>query len=499
MVLVNPLPLKMEPFPNVSFIDVDGSGNQEFLERTLKNHGRMRDQFQNYSSSAPDQPHNYILCNIIAKYFNSTLITYPHPHGGHETVKNYTSWFPLILTDVLSTAGSHQIKYIWDSFYPPNGTMKTPLSELPTFIKKSNYVMNFAYCSFTRQQLQSTWNFSIFSNPFDMWTWLVLVLIILLVSWLVSRLNHRNFFVTFLSALATLLDNEMTHIFHSKLYVLWLFTSLLIFDLYLGAITSQVIAPPEEAYFTKLADLERNNFTLVFPNPGYFREINQTLAKMETNLHPPQKIKVIKELLKTSNIINFDGGNFIKAIAETPSTAAFLWWPHAIFVATRAIDHNIRLKGILRRKKCFVGKDMFRAGEVFVAFIPPGSVRIGRVFQELLAFGIVQWWEQEYYGLLQSARVQDRARVKSWTRLAKEETSVEALKMKGKPVIIFFLWILCLINCFAFFLIEKYGYFCRLTWGGVSNLVSEINLGVARVYKSSFVVLSIASKLHRTS
>lgn len=88
-----------------------------------------------------------------------------------------------------------------------------------------------------------------------------------LVAYFVSNSTRRGFSTTFISSLAALLDNHTRHLETSKVHLLWVFTTILIVDIYSGSITSEVIAPPDDIQFTKTGKLKAENYIIIFP--GY--------------------------------------------------------------------------------------------------------------------------------------------------------------------------------------------------------------------------------------
>lgn len=433
----------MFPFPKFMHIDIYGRGNQTDLDDTLKYHGRLRDQYCCYQSKIPDNPIDYIIGNIIATYFNATLITFEHAEVKNSSKFSFPSMYPTIYPFQVT----FKAERIWKRYSSLNNS-----PELPAIFKRHQDDNNFAYCSIQRSKFGSTWDFTIFTDPFDIWTWLILLFLLVVVSKLVSISSHYDFFTTFMSALAALLDNEMTRVVNSKLYVLWLFTTFLIFDFYSGAITSQVIAPPENVWMTKISQLEQHNYTIIFPNQLYANSFRESVKILNRNKHVNENLKVVTRLAEKLKIVNFRGGFFFRALVEQDQVAALQWWPYAMFAATQSND--ILQKRNERHKKCIVGKEMFNTGEKFYVVTPPGSARVASMFQILQASGIFHRWNDEYHKMLQSTRVQDRARIKSRTELVKDETTIDILKVEGKVVTIFLLWAFCLGICLLSFVRE---------------------------------------------
>lgn len=436
-------------------IDAFGLGNQTQMEYILHHRGRIRDQFTSNLSERADFILNYVLANILAQITNTTLITNDH-HLADKYSCNNSSPHSRILPIVKSFGGMLQAGNIWNCSRLHNSSKTNLISrppELPLFIRNGPRAFNFAYCLDLQKTLISSWNFTIFTDPFDVWTWVVLISLLFLVSWLVSFSSQREFVPTFMSALAALLDNEMVHVQNSKLYVLWLFTTLLIFDFYSGAITSQLIVPPEETLLSRFADLERNNFTIIFNHKGLQKSVQATVHQLTSGKFIQRNAIPLILLAKNSKVMDAESGKFFPAFTSGKRVAIIANWAHVMWYAAECNKH-IATRRSRNNKKCHVGKELLDAGPNFIAFIPPGNKRLAEAFRDLITAGIVQMWRQECDGIYHSRRVQDRVRVKTQTSIAKDETTVEALRMEGRLVTIFLLWILGLAICSILFAYE---------------------------------------------
>lgn len=431
--------------------------SQYWLEDTLLHYSKFRDP---YNTSTPCFfAIAYILGSIVAKHLNLTLIA----EGNPILISQGNLLHPRMLRDVqvFGYTGRQQLNKVWERFYR-NVSYKTHSKEMPEFVLTDPRFFNFALCSVLKRKSDSNWKFSIFTDPFDIWTWLVLSVFLLLVTVLVSQSKRRRIFHTFLSVLAALLDNEMSHITKSKLYVLWLFTTLLIFDFYSGAITSQIISPPQPAVMTHLDQLVKNNYSIIFPHKVIANVINFTTAKLVSmkrkDNNAISKFEIISKLLPNSRTVSFENGNqFINVFTTEKQSATLAWSGRAIWAATRGNDHISSENNISKgtKKTCLVGQEKIPAGEVFVGFTPPGSIMLAHIFRRLETSGIVNRWNQESSDLLYFSRVQDRIKFKALSNMFKKADSIERLRMTGKTVTIFLLWTLCLLCCCLTFAWEK--------------------------------------------
>lgn len=442
----------MSQFPRFLFINLLGLGNQGDLEFFLRK-GRLRDQSTEFHQTLPpDFTMNYIVGNLIAEIFNLTLITDTHPLVTNDSGRHWNCCqivvtnFPQLISPVQTFGGLVESLKLWNCFY--NSTvLATDTTEHPVFVKKESYLYNFVYCSVRRTKFESTWNFRIFMDPFDVWTWLALSMLLLWVSTVVSISTRYGLFLTFLSCLASLLDNEMRRFSGSKLYVLWLFATLLIVDFYSGAITSEVIAPPEEIRLTSLSDLEEQNFSLIFPHPNPADEVNISVSRNDEYLYEKENFKILKRLMKRSQVISGLSDLFWETLTGDNPIAAVLGYCYALWFASLGngfISNHISKK--VQNKKCHVGLEMVDVvGERFLVFTPPRSVEMASMFSKLEASGIIPRWDQEAKLLMYAGRVQDRSKVISRTMMAKELETVHKLQLEGKMLTIFYLWALGII------------------------------------------------------
>lgn len=450
----------MEPFLPFLMVDSYGLSSQADLQQILLNHGRLRDQFLSYYRFSPMFAISFITGNIVARYFNATLITNDSPLAKNTLINNSqipTTSHPQILPHVQSFGGLYQVAQVWKLFCSSRNNKN--ISECPALIKQDQIEFNFVYCSLPRKKYDSTWHFRILSDPFDLWTWLVLSSALILVSWVVAVSSDRRYFETFLTVIATLLDNETTRILNSKLYALWLFATLLISDFYSGAITSQVIAPQPEITLTNFSDLHKNNYTLIFPIEMSQQAMLVSITQLSQKTFVNPTTTIISKMLKTSQVFHFQNGKYYTALTGNNRVATVFEWVYAMSaenLGNQHISRNNKANKTLKGKKCYIGKELLNAGEKFIIITSPQSARITGVFQRLFAFGILQRWDEELHGLLHSSRHQDRARVKGKTNLVKQETTVEALRMEGKIKTIFVLWTFCLGICFMAFSRECY-------------------------------------------
>lgn len=431
----------MEPFPK--FIVVDMYTTQTMIDVILQNYTKLTNL---YNFPVPHAfAMTYILGNILARYFNSTLIATDNPNLAHEI----NSAFPRMMGIVHVFSAGFNPRKIWKQFYV-NKAFKMQEHETTEFVVRDSIELNFAYCSVPKDKWNSPWDFFIFTDPFDMPTWFVLSVLLVLVTLIVSYSTGHGILKTFMSTLAALLDNEVTHIVNSKLYVLWLFMTLLIFDFYSGEITSKVTAPPEPEDMTMLSELQDHNYSIIFPYSVAADEIQFTVEQRRRMDCVNRNFEIISKLLPRSRTQSmFVGDGLHKYIARNGQVAAFATWASAMWAATRGSDYIARNKSdkLVTGKTCKIGKHLIPNGEKFVGFTPPGSTQLAKLFRRLQGSGITNRWYQESTEKLHSFRVQDRVKVKGRCSILKEPIPFKPLCMVGKAVSIFLLWVVCLTFC----------------------------------------------------
>lgn len=296
-----------------SFLVIEDSyrmGSQTALDFVLVHRGRLRDLHTLYDLNntnggliVPDIIISCILGSLMAGFLNATLITHDHPSASLENLPEFMSQIEVF-------GGLTSTSQIWDKYYS-NRQLHT---ELPKLIQLASQYHNFAYCSVSQKRWESSWNFSVFTQPFHSYTWVTLCSLLLAISLTISLVSRKYFAMVFLSALAVLLNNEMTQIGNSKLFVLWLLLSVLFVNLYSGKINSHIIAPPEEVTFTSLTDLLENNYTFIFP--GYLTEMGMKfkVSKLAAAEFVTKDVQVVAAMLKTSQSFDFKSMDFVNAL-----------------------------------------------------------------------------------------------------------------------------------------------------------------------------------------
>lgn len=401
--------------------------------------------------------------NIVAKGANATLVAANHPQYEKEikSLPANTRYIPNLR--VCGSAGMN-VADIWGNYRSILESRTNSDRELPVFVARDALAFNYMYCNLIRRKWDSWWDFTIFTDPLDFWNWIFLLLSLILVSLVLSKSHFRsNIFSAFLASLAILLTNNAGDVRNSKLFVIWMMSTLILVNIYSGEITSQIVRPPPENVMTHWNELEENNYTIVF-NGEFIQDImTSTVSILGKNTFAQDNVRVMKRLL--SNILLYPYGDDVerlipKLIDNQRKVAQVSGWPFVMWSATTA-NHVISTKerklpkGKVKSKKCYVGKDLIETGEEYGVFLPPGNAQFAGIYQKLVDAGIVGRWLWEFFAKAYAWRVQDRVRIiNPVTILEEHATTIESMKLEGKSVTIFLLWIFCIVGCVLLFLGE---------------------------------------------
>lgn len=416
---------------------------------------RLRD-FWNLKYGLGFWPVRHIQAGLIADGANATLIT-----NGHCCLKSGdsggVSTYPRILPDArtLGTGGRTPIE-IWRKYF--NNT--SGFQEMPELGLREKLPYSFTYCSAVQKRKgDSIWNFWFLTESFDKWTWLSIALSFILVSLLAhSSLRWRRLSFSFLSGFSVLSPGSVSGNvvkYRSKLFVLWILVSLVLINFYTGRMTSSVIKPPREEVLRTFGDLEKNNFTLIFDQKLAHGFLANTARILTQKLFVPRYIRALSKLLQTS-VVKVDRAWFIKTMATHDKVASTNGWTYALWDAMESTTWISRQS--VKSRKCHVGEELVDSGERYFALLPPRSIKLSKVYQQLLVSGIMQRWEQEDNAMAMPKRIQNHNQVGISDKLALfnvDNNKTHQLRMEGEIVTIFFLWAICIVGSSVWFFVEK--------------------------------------------
>lgn len=433
--------------------------NQEDLEFALKNYGEFRNFFLYNETWVYAWTIPYILGHLTAQSVNATLIAAGHPEYSNDGVH------PKMLSGLgVFDKEDRTVSYFWTKY---SGAGK----ELPTFVRAENLNFNLAYCAPPKTREDSVSDLTIFTDSFrDFWTWLCICISICFVGILSFSSFRKISFKGLLPIVSVLLSpgssgvpaEESTR-GRSKLFILWMFVSIIVTNFYSGHMTSLVISPSPEETVENLSDLEKNNYTLVYVNEAILTIVNSTAQGNSGNIYDPPSIKILQRLVNQAIVYAVPTElAFMEKMLEQDKVATVLGWPYAMLVAT-TINQLISKEKITNpgsvksTKKCYIGKQLVPSGETFFGFLPPGSTLLERQFTKLIDSGIVDRWLREFYAIAYARSIQKRAMFKTPVNMDMEEelqAQNVSLKMAGKTVTIFVLWSTCILVASLSFIFE---------------------------------------------
>lgn len=192
------------------------------------------------------------------------------------------------------------------------------------------------------------WDFSLFTDPFDTWIWLILIPCLLLVSVLSNVYFEQNQLLPkiLLRVLSTLLFgcvSENAGSSRSMLFLLWTWCNFILSTYYTGSMTGTVIKPPLEDRMTSLDHLEEQDYSLVFFNQKGASNLRSSVRRMKGKVYIPKQIKAFAHFLKKDMLVRSEQNNsFSRALVDYDKTATITTWPFALWSALTASEYISR-------------------------------------------------------------------------------------------------------------------------------------------------------------
>ncbi len=435
---------------------LDSSYNQSLLNSVIQNYSQLR-SFHNW----PRRTHPIVIfCNVVAQAFNATLESkMDNYYLTNPTQQTYPNQFPTIIT----TLDTIDVPHKTPSFYLKLYSTRNNTNEFPLFVAKDTYRFNFVYCDIPKRQRESLWSFTIFTSPFDIWTWILLILSLLTIS-KVTQISVKpfDFIAEILSNISSLLSSSIGTPTHkagrekSFLFILWISCGIIIHTFYVGMISSLLVRLPEENVMKNLTSLYRSNYKLVYADKGSLEFVK--------SLAISAKFAPLINMLNAARVL--PEPNNLEALAFKTNVAVVYLWTYAFNVAAAAkvliSKQNIK-NAKFGHRESYVGKELWNDNrQSFFGVIPPKAGLVYTILQRLVAAGIYRYWYEEYEGLAISKRVQDRVKFVSPTKIRLDEkfirgvSDVPSLKMSGKIKTIFCVWTICLGTCVAVLFLEMF-------------------------------------------
>lgn len=413
-----------------------------------------------------------ILFKTLADSSNSTLITDNCAQQLNLTVTN----FPQIYPAVNAYQGSrYSFTFLMDKYFHYD----TPLHHTNDigFVRLDLADFNFVYCDTPKFPLP--WKLPTITSAFDPKVWLCIFISLtvstFIIHYSISPNNKRQLSFIFFALITMLVSpsaglGKITS--KSGLLLLWTLVTFVLANYYSAVITSIMIIPPAEESMTEISQLLKNNYTLIFTNPGDLDVANATVNYFdnENDSTRNQEFSTFRALIsrgvKVTGTIGFAFGQHL---AFTGNVAAIDLWHNVLAfldfanLAIAANAKNATTKK-LSNKHCYIGKKLISSGSLYQIFTPPKGKLNVKIAKNLLESGIYSFWYTELGKIQYSARVQDRSKVKGPTKIIYEFEDAtgeefKPLKLEGRIKSVFF-WCIAVgfLWSFSCFILE---HFCK--------------------------------------
>lgn len=465
------LAILKQPFPQI----------RGALGYVIENYSKFRDYYArpNQLSSHITLSHFYpwlAISNIVARAANRTLIEpedicyYTSNCTDGKEVSNIPKILPILPIVMEYQNYNFSGLSIWDNlcstgnqcslesgkFKKFSNNKKRLEADLPSMFLVYSELINFAYCGVPQKVTVSSWKFAIFTDPFDKSVWIVLSVSFLILSMTIQTSKDSKILSTILSVYsAMLLHSTHTDFGSSGIFMLWVFVSIMLTNLYTADMTSTVISPPPDDVITSFSQLHQRNFTLrEWEEESYIKFVNSSIMAMKPN----SRMRRTMESIIPKAIYDISFKNFYDNIYFGNNKFIVSTWKLVLYIVHhghRVIKMEEHTKRRKIERKCYVGKDLICYDDIFFATLPPGNREMAEGFQKLFEAGIVQRFHQEFEGALTSERVQDRSRMVDRTHTKETESALpDSLKLLGKTVTIFLMWMFCIKLSLSWFLLE---------------------------------------------
>lgn len=442
------------PTPNILYY-VTYYWNQTELDFVLQKYSQLR-----HFHHSPKRTYPFaIMWNEVAKCINATLVV--EANNSHITDSAKGQHYPTIMPslDTIEIEENTPFFYWQHALIKASSSVQNIPHELPIFITRNTYRFNFAYCDVPKKLKESLWEFSIFTLPFDHWTWILLLFSLLSVGLVLSLNSSIKFIHALLSTFSSLLSSSIgtptqtKRLKYSFLFILWTLCSIVIHTFYCGVVSSFIIRAPEDDIISDIAALHTKSYKLIFSS-NQSRDFMKVLA-FNSNFSS------LFVMANEAEIQSKESEN-AEALAFGESKAVVYLWTTVFNLVATATDLILQREKTedfkVIHRECHVGKKLWNDNrQAFFGLIPPNARMAYCTMQRLMAAGIYRLWMREYEGLAISKRVQDRVKFTSPTKIRGNESEnqvVPPLKMMGKVITIFCGWGIGVVLCVIAFIFE---------------------------------------------
>lgn len=441
-----------------ALVDFHGS-SQVDLERVLPHFTQLRNC---YSSSTNilkwANVLRYVLSDVIAQAVNRTIIARGHPEYHADTdTENGKKWPRLFPNLSLFDDKNQTANGIWKSYY---NKVNISSKVTPEIIRVGGQPWNFAYCSVPKRQADATFYLHLFTDSYDVWTWLSLALSFIFVS--IFSFPVPSFF----SSLAVLISPGASGVRKkwgkSKLFIVWMLACQILCTTYTGLMSGHIVSPSSEGTLSDLSALDRHNYSIIGEgSPGWISILSSAPYSLRG------KISILQNIYKKFPLRHVSKSQVVSELTGKNKVAIVRRW---LFTLGTANDINDLVKAgrvsASDKKKCYVGEELISTEEIHFALTPPGSYPMRQFLQRFISSGIFFRWVEESNWLTASPRVQDRVRIISPTKVLNDKVGqVKPLKMKETALVVFILWgSTCLITCLIGFALELISVHLYKSW-----------------------------------
>lgn len=328
--------------------------------------------------------------------------------------------------------------------------------ELPTISLVKSESFNFYYSDIPKHLKMSLWKFSLFTDPFENTTWILLSTCFTIIAAILIMCNCKSeradlILLLLFSATLQLGTNALPK--KSGLFLMWLGTSMLFVFIYSGEVTSTLIRPPQDAIMTEITEVFERKYKLYVTRPAALQvwKVTSEFMKPNSKIRNMMDYFVQNAIVDGSDASVHSGSNdFLKKLVFSDEKVFTMRsWIYSLQLMQQG-NQIIQTEAKTNREKariCYLGQELINFDETFFVTFPPSNKKLGKGYQLLFQTGMVNRLMDEVHGGLASTRVQNRTQILSRTKLAMDQVTYVSLKMEGKIITVFLLWVFCVIIC----------------------------------------------------
>ncbi len=427
---------------------------QSVLQDTFQNFPRKRDYYQvpnrTFSSFGPI----FNSFKVIADTVNLSLITDNYFKSVNISKEKYTDIYPAVWS---FPGAPYSLKNVVNTY--SNGSKN--IDNDVKVITVPTIGFNFIYCDVPKVKTELPWNFETltFSFEFDIWCLILLsiVCVILTIKQIVRKSSLSDTIFLVLGSLFPDVLHVPKLFKQIPLLYIWVFSCFVISIHYSATITSILISPPQEDSLSFFSEVVQNNFTILFDSIVAFRVINASVRHQLPGSKNPDILAInsIMDLLTSkTRVLNNEVHTGVrespaKRLATERKLALVHLWNFVIPVVKDVDNLYENIEPYKRPVHCYIGKRLIPCGSMYqISVLPQGNKKLGRISSYMMESGINNYWRDEYIALKFAARIQDRSKVISKTKIiySFEKAVTTPLELEGKISSVFFLWVICLMG-----------------------------------------------------